>query len=256
MEQDAMKQERKPRVRYGQDVPGMVRDDLIIGGILAAQGVFLRLWARKRQSPTTPLVALLGRVTILIGGLSVLESLAIVWSSRVAKLWVRDRLLNGLRLRGNERVLDVGCGHGLMLIGAAKRLPRGRAVGIDLWSQVDQGNNSREVTLANAKIEGVADRVEVHDGDMRELPFSDASFDVVVASLSVHNIESPQGRYQAIQEMVRVLKPGGRVALMEIFHVKQIAEFLRQSGMQDVCVSGPRFLHYPPARTVAGRKQR
>jgi len=231
----------------------MVRDDLIIGGILAAQGVFLRLWASKRQSPTTLLVALLGSVTILIGGLSVLESLAIVWSSLVAKLWERDRLLNELLLRGDERVLDVGCGHGLLLIGAAKRLPRGRAVGIDIWSQVDQGNNSRESTLANAQAEGVADRVEVHDGDMRKLPFVDASFDVV-ASLSIHNIESPQGRYQAILEMERVLKPGGRVALMEIFHVRQIAEYLRQSGMQDVRVSGPRFLHYPPARTVSGRK--
>ncbi len=249
-----MIQERKPKVHYGQDVPGMVRDDLIIGGILAAQGVFLRLWASKRQSPTTSLVALLGSVTILIGGLSVLESLAIVWSSLVAKLWERDRLLNELLLRGDERVLDVGCGHGLLLLGAAKRLPRGRAVGIDIWSQVDQGNNSREATLANAQAEGVADRVEVHDGDMRKLPFVDASFDVVVASLSIHNIESHQGRYQAIQEMVRVLKPGGRAALMEIFHVRQIAEYLRQSGMQDVRVSGPRFLHYPPARTIAGRK--
>src|SRR5713101_1202976 len=192
MGQDSMTHEHNRRAHYGQDVPGMVRDDLIIGGILAAQGVFLRLWASKRESPTTPLVALLGSVTILIGGLSLLESLAIVWSSRVAKLWERDRLLNGLRLRGTERVLDVGCGHGLLLIGAAKRLPRGRAVGIDLWSQVDQGKNRREATLTNATIEGVADRVEVHDGDMRELPFADASFDAVVASLSVHNIESQE----------------------------------------------------------------
>jgi SAM-dependent methyltransferase len=251
-----MTREHKQEGRYGQDVPGMVRDNLIIGAILAAQGVFLRLWARKRQSPTTPLVALLGSVTIMIGGLSLLEGLAIVWSSRIVKLWERDRLLDGLRLRGDERVLDVGCGHGLLLIGAAKRLPRGRAVGIDLWSKVDQGENSREATLANAKIEGVADRVEVHNGDMRELPFADASFDVVVASLSVHNVESQEGRYQAVQEMTRVLKPGGEVALMEIFHVQQIAGYLHQSDMQDVRVSGPRFLHYPPARTVAGSKRR
>jgi arsenite methyltransferase len=251
-----MTHEHNRRAHYGQDVPGMVRDDLIIGGILAAQGVFLRLWAHKKQSPTTPLVALLGSVTILLGGLSVLESLAIVWSSRFVKLRERERLLDGLRLRGHERVLDVGCGHGLLLIGAAKRLPQGRAVGIDLWSQVDQGDNRREATLANAVFEGVADRVEIHNGDMRSLPFANASFDVVMASLSVHNIESSQGRYQAIQEMVRVLKAGGRVALIEIFHVKQIAGYLRQSGMQDVHVSGPRFLHYPPARTLTGRKQR
>lgn len=223
---------------------------------MAAQGVFLRLWARKKHSPTTSLVGFLGGVTIFLGGLSVLESLAIVWSSKFAKLRERDRLLDGLRLRGDERVLDVGCGHGLLLIGAAKRLPQGRSVGIDLWSQVDQEDNRRESTLANAALEGVADRVEVHDGDMRSLPFANASFDAVMASLSVHNIESSQGRYQAIREMERVLKPGGRVALMEIFHVKQIAAYLRQSGIQYVHVSGPRFLHYPPARTVFGRKQR
>jgi arsenite methyltransferase len=247
--------ENNQKVDYGQDVPTMVRDHLIIGGILAANGLFLHLWASRRQSPTTPLVSLLGRAATLIGSLLVLESLAIVWSSRVAKLWERDRLLDHLHLQGDETVLDVGCGHGLLLIGAAKRLSCGRAMGIDLWSQGDQGDNSRAATLANAAREGVSDRVEVLDGDMRELPFVDASFDVVMASLSVHNVESAQGRSQAIREIVRVLKPGGRVALVDIFHVEQIAGFLRQHGTQDVRVSVPRFLHYPPARTVTGKKK-
>ena len=241
--------------RYGQDVPGMVRDDLFVGGMLSFQGMVLRLWARKRENPATRLVAVLGSVMVLVGGLSALEGLAIIWSSRVAKLWERDRLLKDLQLQGDERVLDVGCGRGLLLIGAAKRLPHGRAVGIDLWSTRDQGKNNRGATLANAQIEGVADRVEVHDGDMRSLPFADASFDAVIASLSVHNVESRGGRSQTIEEIVRVLKPGGRVALMDIFHIGEIAAALRQSGLQDVLVSPPRFLHYPPARTVSGRKQ-
>lgn len=242
------------KVNYGQDVPSMVRDNLIIGAIIAAMGAFLRLWVSKRESPTTPLVSLLGRAAFLVSGLSILDGLAIVWSSRVSKLWIRDRLLDGLRLRGDETLLDVGCGHGVLLVGAAKRLPRGKAVGIDLWSQIDQGDNSKAATLANAEAEGVLDRVAVCDGDMRELPFPTSTFDVAVASLAIHNIESDQGRSQAVREIARVLKPGGRVAIMDIFAVEQIAGFLRQHGIQDVGVSGPDFLHYPPARIIRGRK--
>ena len=59
------------------------------------------------------------------------------------------------------------------------------AVGIDVWSNVDQLHNSRDATLANAKAEGVSDRVEVRDGDMRSLPFADSTFDVVVSSLGI-----------------------------------------------------------------------
>jgi ubiquinone/menaquinone biosynthesis C-methylase UbiE len=131
-------------------------------------------------------------------------------SSYYGKFHARDRLLDGLGLAGDETLLDVGCGHGLLLIGAAKRLPRGRAVGIDLWSQVDQGNNSKEATLGNAELEGVADRVEIHTGDMRQMPFADATFDAVVANLAIHNVPSREGRRQAISEIVRVLTPGGR----------------------------------------------
>ena len=104
-------------------------------------------------------------------------------SSRLGKLHARDRILARLKLRGDEAVLDVGCGHGLLLIAAAKLLPRGHAVGIDLWSQWQQSDNSREATLRNAELEGVAQRVSVHDGDMRKMPFADRSFDAAARPL-------------------------------------------------------------------------
>src|SRR5205823_1073831 len=115
-----------------------------------------------------------------------------------------------IRWRGDERVLDVGCGHGLMLLGAAKRLTSGRATGIDIWSREDQKANSAEATLENARREGVADRVELLTADAREIPFPDGSFDVVISSFAIHNIYDRAQRGRAIREIARVLKPGGR----------------------------------------------
>ena len=69
-----------------------------------------------------------------------------VWSSKVGKLSARDRLIEALSLRGDESVLDVGCGRGLLLIAAAKLLTTGKAVGVDLWSAKDQSDNLPEST--------------------------------------------------------------------------------------------------------------
>ena len=76
------------------------------------------------------------------------------WGSKVGKLRLRDKIIASIPWRGDEQVLDVGCGHGLMLLAVAKRLQSGRAIGIDIWSQVDQADNNPESTLANARIEG------------------------------------------------------------------------------------------------------
>jgi ubiquinone/menaquinone biosynthesis C-methylase UbiE len=119
---------------------------------------------------------------------------------------------------------------------------------------VDQGNNSREATLENAKLEGVADRVEVRDGDMRKLPFPDASMDAVIANLAIHNISNREGRREAIAEIERVLKPGGQVALMDFKHVGQYAEDLKKDGIADGRASGPIFWIFPPVRVARGRK--
>ena len=113
------------------------------------------------------------------------------------KFLVWEEILDGLRLRGDEQVLDMGCGRGAVLTAVARRLRAGRAAGVDLWSKLDQSGNSSEVTLRNASLEGVGDRIEIHTGDMRALPFPEGAFDLVVSSLAIHNISSNADRAKA-----------------------------------------------------------
>jgi arsenite methyltransferase len=183
-----------------------------------------------------------------------LQGLVMVWGSRLGKFQVRDKLLNSIAWQRNEKVLDVGCGHGLLLIGTAKRLREGKAVGIDLWQKQDQAGNSREATLLNVRLENVADRVELVDGDARKLPFDENSFDVVVSSWALHNIYDRAGRDTAIREIARVLKPGGRILIIDIRHTWEYAEILRQSKMSEVRRTGPNFLFLIPSFTLTARK--
>jgi arsenite methyltransferase len=143
-------------------------------------------------------------------------------------------LLDKLGLRGDERILDLGCGRGAVLMLAAQRLTTGRAVGVDLWRGLDQSGNSAEATRCNALAEGVADRVELHTGDMTALPFEDNSFDLVVSSLAIHNIRGRAGRKMAIDQAIRVLRPGGRLMIADIRATRQHQTHLAKTGMSEV----------------------
>lgn len=156
-----------------------------------------------------------------------------LYATRSGKFVVWDRVLDELRLRGDETVLDLGCGRGAVLMAAAKRLPRGRAIGVDLW-RADQTDNSQQATLANAALEGVADRIEVRTGDMTALPLGDESVDVIVSNLAIHNIPSRAGRRKALDEAVRVLRPGGRLAIADLWETRNHADRLRELGWRNV----------------------
>jgi arsenite methyltransferase len=165
---------------------------------------------------------------VLVGaGISILRF------SRRGKFEVWARLLTGLGLRGDERVLDLGCGRGAVLLAAAKLVPRGTAVGVDIW-RADQTGNSMQATLANAETEGVAGRIELHTRDMTDLQFPEASFDVVVSSLAIHNLPGNRARLSAIDEAVRVLRPGGRIIVADLRFTQLYATRLRQRGMANV----------------------
>jgi ubiquinone/menaquinone biosynthesis C-methylase UbiE len=177
-----------------------------------------------------------------------------IWGSKFGKLRLRDRVLDAIPWRGDEQVLDVGCGHGLMLIGAARRLKSGKAVGIDLWQQEDQAGNSRDATWQNVLAENAGDRVEVKDGDARKLPFTDNSFDVVLSSWALHNIYDAAGRETALREIVRVMRPGGWLVIIDIRNTAEYLRVLRGAQMADLKRTGPNFLFVIPSYTLQARK--
>lgn len=239
------------RADYGIDAPHVVQW-LTIGGVLGISvGTLLASWLRQVNHTLAGIMLHWG----LWGGLSCLVTAAgMLWSSKVGKVSAVERMLASIPWRGDEQVLDVGCGRGLVLIAAAKRLTTGKAIGVDIWRASDQSGNRPEITWANARVEGVADHVGVQDGDARQLPFGDATFDIVLSSLTLHNIPGRAGREQALREIVRVLRPGGYLALLDIAHTGEYAEALRACGMVDVRRSRPFFLFFAPARIVTARK--
>ena len=224
-----MKNNHRPN--YGLDAPRVVRNLFIVAalGIISLITRLLGVWSRH------DLIAVIARPLIGAGLSCGVMGLWMVYDSKIGKVREREDYLDKIVWRGDERVLDVGCGLGLFLIGAAKRLKTGRAVGIDLWQAEDLSGNTPVGTLNNATIEGVADKVEVHTGDARKLPFDDASFNVVLSSMALHNIYNADERQTAVREIARVLKSGGRVLILDVRHTNQYAATLRDAGLDARC---------------------
>jgi SAM-dependent methyltransferase len=240
-----------PQPDYGLDAPIIVKRMFTRGGWAIGVGV-LMWFVNHDQYP-----AVSGRILAVLGIIGVVfwaQGAFMIWSSRVAKLALRDRLLDSIQFKGDEKVLDVGCGRGLMLIGAAKRLKTGKATGIDIWNQQDLSGNSADAVKQNAKIEGVNDRVRIETGDARKLVYPDGNYDVVMSTLAIHNISEKEDRDTAIREMWRVLKPGGRLLIYDIFHTGAYAKVLEQQGAKDVTLSGLAWLWCIPSRSLLARK--
>ena len=145
------------------------------------------------------------------------------------------KILDSIGFRGDETVLDVGCGRGAVLLAAARHLPHGRAVGVDIWT-IDQSGNRASATRRNAELEGLSDRVQLATADARHLPFRPETFDVVVSSLVFHNIASAEDRRRALEEAMQVLKPNGRLYFADIFSVGAYPRELERLGAAGVSI--------------------
>ena len=133
-----------------------------------------------------------------------------------------DKALGRLPWVGDEAVLDVGGG---AAVAAARRAPDGRL----------------ESVTSDAA---------------RELTFDDESFDVVVSSRALHEIPHAPGRELAVRQIVRVLRPGGRVVIVNVAHTGEYVRTLQRTGMAGARRSRRRWSSFPPARVVEATKPR
>jgi SAM-dependent methyltransferase len=101
------------------------------------------------------------------------------------------------------------------------------------------GPTAPEALEANARLEGVADRIRIDTGDARQLPYPNASFDVVLSHWVIHNLPEEADRRKALDEMLRVLRPRGVLVLADIANSREYRTYLTSKGVTDMrTVSG------------------
>jgi demethylmenaquinone methyltransferase/2-methoxy-6-polyprenyl-1,4-benzoquinol methylase len=129
-----------------------------------------------------------------------------VLSGGLDRYWRRCALAS-LRLTGRERLLDVCAGTADVAIGAARRRAgAARVVGVDFsGSMLAHG-------LGKVRASGLASRVQLIQGDAMSLPVNDQSVHAATIAFGIRNVQQPD---VACRELVRVLRPGGRIAILE-----------------------------------------
>lgn len=139
---------------YGIDAPKVIRNLLVIGILLLLCSIFLP------DNLFPPISIILKRGSLMPGICLTITGLLMIVYAKIGKFNHRDRILNLHNWKGNENVLDVGTGLGLLMIGAAKKLSTGKSYGIDIFNTYDLSDNSIEQTKTNAELEKVTQKVE------------------------------------------------------------------------------------------------
>ncbi len=119
----------------------------------------------------------------------------------------RERFVDLAHLEAGESVLDVGCGTGTLAIVSKRRVgPKGTVHGIDASPEM--------IARAGEKAKKAGVEVFFKQGVVEALPFPDAHFDAVLSTLMLHHLPRKL-REQCAREVRRVLKPGGRVLVVD-----------------------------------------
>jgi len=135
----------------------------------------------------------------------------------VTLLMMGELLVEAVDLHPGQRVLDVACGNGNTSLAAARRF--GEVIGIDYVPMLLDEGRERAYT------EGLA--VDFREGDAEELPFPDASFDVVLSTLGVMFAPNQQ---KAAAELLRAVRPGGKIGLANWVPDGYVGELFKTMG--------------------------
>ncbi len=119
--------------------------------------------------------------------------------------WAISRRALGMVHSGSA--VDLGCGPGHLVVSLARQSPELHVTGVDL------AEDMLARAAAYAERAGVADRVRFRRGNVEQIPFPDATFDLVVSTLSLHHWSEPAA---VLDEIARVLRPGGAFLVFDL----------------------------------------
>jgi len=240
------------KLDYGIDATAVMRNLFLFGALCLLVAIFAPPLIRLGPISLAP------RFFGWPAAFLIAEGFLFLLYVKVGKFRHRDFMLSMHTWRGEENVLDVGCGRGLLLAGAAKRIAalagNGHATGIDVWSNVDMGGNSPAATQRNLDLEGVASLCTLVSQPAQEMSFPDATFDVIVSNLCLHNIYDAPTRHRALHQIVRVLKPGGIALISDYKRTAEYADEFRQAGLAVEKKHGSFITTFPPLTVVIARK--
>lgn len=158
-------------------------------------------------------------------------TIVFIHTSLSGKYKIIRRVVKELDIPDNSKVLDLGTGHGAVLLEVAKKLKQpGEVIGIDIWQSADQSNNSQAATQQNIERAQLGKVAKVQTSNMTRLPFSDNKFDYVFASFAIHNVKPKSQRELAISEALRVLKKNGLLVVIDMEHIGEFNQTLVQHG--------------------------
>ncbi|MBZ0173633.1 MAG: bifunctional demethylmenaquinone methyltransferase/2-methoxy-6-polyprenyl-1,4-benzoquinol methylase UbiE [Phycisphaerales bacterium] len=133
-------------------------------------------------------------------------------NNRLHSLWFdqawRRHAVRAAAVRRGETVLDVACGTGDLTEAFAARSPAGEVIGVDFTPEMLGVARTKQATRRPE----IAGRIRYEHGDAMDLHLPDASADVVSIAFGIRNVQEPE---RAIAEFSRVLRPGGRLVILE-----------------------------------------
>ena len=128
-----------------------------------------------------------------------------VLSAGLDRRW-RDRAVDALALGAGARVLDLCTGTADLAIATARRVPRSTVIGVDFAGQM------LRLGLAKVRERGLGGSIRLVRGDAARIPLASASCDAATIAFGIRNVAEPE---RALAEIARVLRPGGRLAILE-----------------------------------------
>ena len=146
---------------------------------------------------------------------------------------VHQHLVDHLEWDGEGTLLDIGCGAAALTIRCAKAFPKAKLVGMDYWGA--EWNYAKEQCEANAKAEGVADRITFHKGDAAHLEDPDETFDATVSNFVFHEVRSAKDKRDVVREALRIVKKGGAFSQKSLYgDMEEFVEELKKEGITEI----------------------